>query len=386
MKDTNAYQSTLTLLVCGMLVIGSVFLPPPYVHSWTHINLTHHRRKMLSGHRFGSGLKSFKGETQNSPWLEDQLAISAPTEARKSRTRSEMMVEEFQSILQLLFGCIGMSILLISWEDISMAHPMRMESRVLLSRPSSSHSRSFALPELDLRWGRSTVRGLASGSTERQAIAAAGDLEASSYENLPSYNEVMQTHREDRIPLWNVKEKDQVVPTTRNDVVDSVRAIQLALLRILDCEDLARNYEWDQLIEILNEKVLRSDLQNACYILKGADGYLSREARDEIGFDWGSCAWRHCGALSDAQEAIDALEHQVGMLEPFECTFCLDVVERSLRDMLAVTNKYADESVKIPEYIPIQRMSDLTNQDDNDLDRQDTEYMDTLSILRNSEF
>ena len=49
--------------------------------------------------------------------------------------------------------------------------------------------------------------------------------------------------------------------------------------------------------------------------------YLSKDSRDEIGFSWGSCAWRHCGALADAQEAIDQLDHQVGMLEPFECLF-----------------------------------------------------------------
>lgn len=237
------------------------------------------------------------------------------------------------------------------------------------------------------RWGRSTVRGLASGGRERQAIVAAGDLESNTYKDLPSYNEVMLTHRTDRIPLWSTKDKDLLVAkTSRSDVVHSVRAIQIALLRIQDCQELARNYEWDQLTESLNEKILRSDLQNACYILKGADEFLSREARDEIGFDWGSCAWRHCGALSDAQEAIDALEHQIGMLEPFECVYCLDVVERSLRDMLAVTNKYADTSIKIPDYVPIQRMSDLTDQDDDSLDRQDLEYMDTLEILRNSEF
>jgi hypothetical protein len=328
-------------------------------------------------------LKSFEGETQNSPWIEKQLALSISKEKRTSTTKSAMLAEELQLILQLFFACMGMSIILISWEDISMSHPMRIESLVRLS-PSSSSS-SFGLPsEFPFQWGRSTVRGLASGGTERQAITAAGDLESSTYKDLPSYNEVMLTHRMDRIPLWNTKENDLAVATTQKDVADSVRAIQLALLQIRDCEELAQNYEWDQLIVSLNAKVLRSDLQHACYILKGADGFLSREARDEIGFDWGSCSWRHCGALSDAMEALDALEHQVGMLEPFECTYCLDVVERSLRDMLAVTNKYADKSLKIPDYIQIQRMSDLSN--DDALDRQDAEYMDTLSLLRNTEF
>ena len=286
--------------------------------------------------------------------------------------------------LQLFLGCMGVSFLLISWEDISMCHPMRLRSQVMISTSSSPQSKPFAIPrDFSSQWGRSTVLGLAAGGAERKAIAAAGDLESSTYKDLPSYNEVMLTHRTDRIPLWDARGKDAVVPTTRKDVTDSVQAIQSALLQIRDCVKLAENYEWDQLTAALNENVLRSDLQSACYILKGAEDFLSREARDEIGFDWGSCSWRHCGALSDAQEAIDALEHQVGMLEPFECIYCLDVVERSLRDMLAVTDKYADRSLKIPDYIPIQRMSDLSNEEGSGLDRQDEEYMTTLSFLRN---
>jgi hypothetical protein len=358
-----------TPLAYALLWIGFVcLLPCRDVHSWTPSeSLTRRRLPVMPRHRFRSPLKSYEGENQNASWIEENRL------ATKYATKESMMIEELQLTLQLFVACVGMSMILISWEDISMSHPMRrMEST------------SLVLPKLSSRWGRSTIRGMAFSETERMAVQRAGDLESSTYEDLPSYNEVMLTHRTDRIPLWNTKENDNVAATTQKDVVDSVRAIKLALLRIRDCEELAKNYEWDQLTATLNEKVLRSDLQNACYILKGADEFLPKEARDEIGFDWGSCAWRHCGALSDAQEAIDALEHQVGMLEPFECIYCLDVVERSLRDMLAVTDKYADKSMKIPDYIPIQRMSDLSNQDD--LDRQDAEYMDTLALLRINEF
>ena len=88
---------------------------------------------------------------------------------------------------------------------------------------------------------------------------------------------------------------------------------------------LATNYEWDTLKEhIRNPTYFGQNLEQACYILKlSPDVYLSKDARDEVGFSWGSCAWRHCGALADAQEAIDQLDHQVGMLEPHECLFCL---------------------------------------------------------------
>ena len=49
-----------------------------------------------------------------------------------------------------------------------------------------------------------------------------------------------------------------------------------------------------------------------------------------------SCAWRHCGAEADAQEALAELNNLSGVLEPFECEFIIDIVDRSLRDMIAV--------------------------------------------------
>jgi len=333
----------------------------------------------------------------------------------------DIRIREFWTFFQLSFFSFILSLLLISWEDISMSHPMRKESSTLLLSSSSASSLKL--------WGRSTIRGMAFGRQERRAITAVADLESNTVKDLPSYNEVMLTHRTNRIPLWNTNvnantkdygdNNDEGIGTrsstsninrkniattiiSRKDVNDSVLTVQVALLRILDCEDLARNYEWDQLIATLNEKGLRSDLEKACYVLKGADRFLSKEARDEIGFDWGSCAWRHCGALSDAQEAIVELDTRVGMLEPYECLFVLDVVERSLRDILAVTIEYHHDtitgastktvtsssststSMKVPKYTPLQRMSDLPNEDL--LDRAETDYLKTLSFFRNSEF
>jgi hypothetical protein len=357
-------------------------------------------------------------------------AEGSESESKRNNISSNIHIKEFWTFFQLLLACMGTSILLISWEDISMSHPMRKESPALLlsSTSASASSSASSLSSLQASssnntflklWGRSTVRGLASGRQERTVITAVADLESNTYENLLSYNEVMLKHRTNRIPLWNTdanmntNTKDIATTTiiTRKDVNDSVRTVQLALLRILDCEDLARDYEWDQLITTIDtETLLRTDLEKACYVLKSANEFLSREARDEIGFDWGSCAWRHCGALSDYQEAIDALEYQVGMLEPYECLFVLDVIERSLRDILAVTIDYHHDTItidassstatiaktalssssstlmKVPKYIPLQRMSDLSNEEEEDgLDRTETDYLKTLSFLRNSE-
>ena len=67
-------------------------------------------------------------------------------------------------------------------------------------------------------------------------------------------------------------------------------------------------------------------------------------------FPYFSCAWRHCGALADAEESLAELYNLIGVLEPFECQFCLDIVERSIRDILAVAPKVVEQ--KIPPYVP----------------------------------
>ena len=57
---------------------------------------------------------------------------------------------------------------------------------------------------------------------------------------------------------------------------------------------------------------MQENLTDACSALRYS--MVSPDAREEIGFDWGSCAWRHCGAQADAQEAISELLKDVGML------------------------------------------------------------------------
>ena len=397
-------------------------------HPWILTNCfnvpstNHHYNHHHDEHRRLDALKSAWGEasagnriTTNSPTVvgnhdkEDQeIATELGIRNGNNNNNDNILIREFLTFFKLLLFSLIISFLIISWEDISMCHPMRKEAS-FVSMDVSTSSASFDITS----WGRSTVRGMGFGRQERFAVAAVADLEPNTATDLLSYNEVMLSHRANRIPLWDktlntnaestsissssgneISIENKAINTdaiSRKDVSRSISIVQQALLRILDCEVLARNYEWDQLIATLNERLLRSDLEQACYILKAADEFLSRDQRDEIGFDWGSCAWRHCGALSDAQEAIDQLDMQIGMLEPYECLFVLDVAERSLRDILAVTVEYHHDDIitdttgaKIPEYKPIQRMSDVPN-DEGLLDRTETDYLNTLSILRNSD-
>lgn len=166
--------------------------------------------------------------------------------------------------LQLTGFSFLLALLVISWEDLSMAHPMRI---TMATQPLES-----------------TVRGLAFGNGERQRLQL--DIEPEQLLSIPSYNEVMLKHRTQRVPSW----EGRVV--SRQDIQNAVRTIQLALLFLDECKTLANEYEWDSLATYIQKPILHSDMEQACGILKRADGFLSVEARDEVGFDWGR--WVQC--------------------------------------------------------------------------------------------
>jgi len=256
--------------------------------------------------------------------------------------------------LQLTAFSFLTAVSLITWEDLSNSHPMRQSTA---SQPLGS-----------------TVRGMAFGWQERQLLQS--DIEPEQLQAIPSYNEVMLKHRTLRVRSWETGE------ITKQDVQKAVRTIQLALIFLDECKYLANNYEWDSLASSIRKPILHSELEEACGILKRANGFLSVEARDEVGFDWGSCAWRHCGAFADAQEALDELESLVGVFEPFECLFCLDVVERSFRDMLAVTKDFQDPNIVMREYESLKRMSDLN---EDEVDGTEADYLAALELLRSSD-
>ena len=250
--------------------------------------------------------------------------------------------------LKLVIFSSVIAVLFVGWEDLSMAHPLRSNLLPLTASAPASNTRT--LPS----FGQSTVRGLGFGMPERQkSIELEKEItQEESSLSVRSYNEVLLEHRAERIPSW-ISEQD----ISLTMVKEATRTIQLSLLQLQQCQNLAANYEWDKLSQELQDPLLHSRLEKACSVLKRApDNLLSIDARDDIGFDWGSCAWRHCGALADAQEALDELDHLVGVLEPFEALFCLDIVERSFRDMLAVTEQYQDPSIKLSVYKPLERM------------------------------
>eukprot|EP00977_Amphora_coffeiformis_P030304 scaffold46099_cov191-Amphora_coffeaeformis.AAC.2 len=189
----------------------------------------------------------------------------------------------------------------------------------------------------------------------------------------------MLTHRQERVPGWQ-----ETASTTQKS-----QAIHTVLECYNDLENLkqqTRDYQWTS---------LRQSLQQEPWTQLGTAAAVLRPVDSAVGFDWASCAWRHCGALADIQEAVDELDALVGVLEPFEALFCLDIVERSVRDMLTE----APWSVAMPDDLrawqaapPYQphRVFDPPNDPENTLESQeadeawrlDDEYVKALQEFR----
>ena len=67
------------------------------------------------------------------------------------------------------------------------------------------------------------------------------------------------------------------------------------------------------------------------------------------------------------------------------CRGTVDIIERSFRDILAVTKAYQDPNIRIPDYEHFQRMSDSLG-DDDDLSGADADYLATLAAVKSMEF
>lgn len=267
-------------------------------------------------------------------------------------------------ILSLLF-----SIGLISWEDMTCKY-------VLPNR----HRTSISLYQKSSTWGMSTIHGMGFSSEERRtlinAASEAQNFEMDPFLNVPSYNEVMLIHRTVTVPHWKLIPTSPMISNAIHTIIESLQ--QLDILR-----DMANDYQWDSIRHQLYAEPI-SDLSIQSSILR----QVSSEMNEVVGFDWGSCAWRHCGAISDIQEAIDEMDQLLGVLEPREIIFCIDIVERSLRDILSVVpwNEYASESDiafynNLPPYVTlVNRIEDVD--DDTALSRIDLEYFKALQELR----
>ena len=98
-------------------------------------------------------------------------------------------------------------------------------------------------------------------------------------------------------------------------------------------EDLARDQRWADLDAALPLQLVR-EFEAACTVLS-LSAALSADARAAIGFQWGACGWKRCGAQADGAQAICKLRQNLGMIVPIEALFYLDVAKRAVDEVLA---------------------------------------------------
>ena len=320
-------------------------------------------------------------------------SASTPDDApMMSSTNRGQSRRDVLNVAAHLLGCLGAASAVSTWEDYDVTHlkPNRAtlrQSYLADSAVGSNRGPSFI---------GSATKGLAWNEADRETNAYELQFGDQAGRDIQSYNEIMERHREERVPAWkrdannrpylSHRSKDSAPAISESDVKKAVEAVYDALRAVLQLKVLANDYDWDAMAEILDGPVLVSDLERAAATLQSSREYLSDDAREVIGFDWGACAWRHCGAAADAQESIAELRCRLGLFEPFECLFALDIVERSLRDMLAVIPvrlRPAGNAGQVPQYQPYQPRSEEEGNFDGDGDESD--FLSALSALR-SEF
>jgi hypothetical protein len=95
---------------------------------------------------------------------------------------------------------------------------------------------------------------------------------------ISSYNTVLQHHRDYRVKMWHSNIAD-------NSDSQAVSSLIAALDAIQELKNMAQDYEWEEMQDLIRKPVLTTDLEEACSILRRSA--TTSEARNEIGFDWG---------------------------------------------------------------------------------------------------
>ncbi|CAB9507163.1 expressed unknown protein [Seminavis robusta] len=296
----------------------------------------------------------------------------------------EAVVQPLSLLIPVSFSLL-LAVALIGWEDYGACNLWPSRHMLVITTSNNNNNNPVSNDE-NHYFGRRTVHGMAFGEIERLRILEQQDNERSSLvPEIRAYNEVMLEHRQERVPRWKKQQLDSskiMARSSQQAVEAAVTDMQGILLQVLQLKTMANDYQWEQM-HVTIQHSMTPKLEPSAAVLRrsilGAAPPNSLNNVDDIGFDWGSCAWRHCGALADAQEALDELDHLLGVLEPPECLFCLDVLERSIRDMLTLVPHGMDG---MPVYQPYQSLH--AGSEDDETDVFDQEYMKMLEQLRGS--
>lgn len=91
--------------------------------------------------------------------------------------------------------------------------------------------------------------------------------------------------------------------------------------------------DWTSAVDAVVTRPLIEELEVASTVL-ARSAVLSAETRVAIGWQWGACGWRQCGAQADAAQALCKLRANLGMAAPLEALYYLDVAKRAVDEVL----------------------------------------------------
>ena len=321
-------------------------------------------------------------------------------------------------------ACFIIAIVISTYEDYDVTHTRPNPSTIRM--PTSTMTTTYEKKGggySTFNFIGAATRGM--GCTNRDNLSTFEEWYGSSATTLqwkPSYNEIMLHHRSERVPRWKDMSM-KTYPVSMEQLEDAVSTLYKSLEELDELKVMADNYMWDDIrsyLEPITDGVatattmwgtdndespprsLTMALEYSMDVLRTTPIHVSsttsgsknvNELPNLIGFDWGSCALRHCGAKADAQEAVAELYNEVGMLEPFEVRFIIDVVERSIRDVLAIIpddikpHQKDGTLVKYKPYVPYIAQGASDGYDISPLlpeyrPNSDYEYTQTLSELR----
>lgn len=318
---------------------------------------------------------------------------SAETRERNSLNQNSNLLiwKDILPISLFTTFCLVGAVLISTYEDFDTTHtrpsPSTLRQPTDINTSISIMGGSPPMTSNKFNFIGAATKGLGSGKSDRlaQNFDDWYGTSATTLQHVRSYNEIMLEHRRETIPRWTGQHENKDLGVmgsdtssrisfattqearsySKEELQDAVLQLCKSLEKLDDLKKMADDYMWDEIKDMLqpstlsgNGNTLRQSLE-AMDVLKSTPLYyksiiennnnqhqelttdgFNRNNVDQlpelIGFDWGSCAWRHCGARADAQESLAELYTSVGMLEPFECRFIIDIMERSIRDVLLV--------------------------------------------------
>lgn len=317
-----------------------------------------------------------------------------------------------RAILTHFSSCFGVACLLSTYEDFDCTSlkPSRGTLRRTGTFAQQLGMNSNNKNSWESQVGAAT-NGMGSNKYERTQVrpmykehTASTDYEDTT---IPSYNEIMEHHRQHNVQRWRQKylqylKKEQQHVVTNNDneknheiasSKEEMEAMRHAAQIMFQCltvilkqlKPAAQDYNWELVRSILSSSLFRTEMEPAATTLFYASPQST--AREEIGHDWGSCAWRHtCGALADVQEALAELNNAAGMLEPNECAFCLDIAERGIRSILETVPAEVQPAA-LPPYEPYAVNENVAQEDDYaGVVSEEKVFLRVLNELRNNDF